>query len=144
MVSHQAGYIGMHPTGRPENMHQVESRSEIMQDLMDYFNFKKAEFATKGLTNWIVDPGFGFSKTIQENFTIVKCLNQLKPIGLPILLGVSRKSSIYKTLGVDASAALNGTTVLNTIGLTAGANILRVHDVLEAKEAIILVNQINA
>lgn len=144
VVSNQAGYIGMHQTGGPENMHQVESRSDIMQDLMDYFNFKKVEFAAKGLTNWIIDPGFGFSKTIQENFNIVKCLNQLKPIGLPILLGVSRKSSIYKTIGVDASAALNGTTVLNTIGLTAGANILRVHDVLEAKEAIILVNQINA
>jgi dihydropteroate synthase len=144
VVSSQAGYIGMHQTGGPENMHQVESRKDIMQDLINYFNYKKAAFETKGLTNWIIDPGFGFSKSIQENFNIVKSLNQLKPIGLPILLGVSRKSSIYKTLGVDANAALNGTTVLNTIGLMGGANIIRVHDVLEAKEAIVLVNQINA
>jgi dihydropteroate synthase len=142
VVANQAGYIGMHQTGGPENMHQVESRKDIMQDLIDYFNNKKAAFGAKGLKNWIID--FGFSKSIQENFNIVKCLNQLKPIGLPILLGVSRKSSIYKTLGVDANAALNGTTVLNTIGLMGGANIIRVHDVLEAKEAIVLVNQINA
>lgn len=144
VVSNQAGYIGMHQTGGRENMHQVESRTDIMQDLMDYFNLKKSEFASKGLTNWIIDPGFGFSKSIKENFTIVKYLAHLKSIELPILLGVSRKSSIYKTLGVDAHSALNGTTVLNTIGLMGGANILRVHDVLEAKEAIVLVNQMNA
>lgn len=137
VVSNQAGYIGMHQTGGPENMHQVESRKDIMQDLMDYFNFKKKEFASKGLTNWVIDPGFGFSKSVQENFTIVKSLALLKTLDLPILLGVSRKSSIYKTLGVDAHNALNGTTVLNTIGLMGGANILRVHDVLEAKEAIV-------
>ena len=113
-----------------------------MQDLLDYFNLKKTEFASKGLTNWIIDPGFGFSKTIEENFTIVKSLNQLQSIGLPMLLGVSRKSSIYKTLGVTAADALNGTTVLNTVGLLGGANILRVHDVQEAKEAIVLINQL--
>jgi len=143
VVSNQAGYIGMHQTGGPENLHQVESRKDIMQDLMDYFNFKKKEFASKGLTNWVIDPGFGFSKSVKENFTIVKSLALLKTLDLPILLGVSRKSSIYKTLGVDAHNALNGTTVLNTIGLMGGANILRVHDVLEAKEAIVLINQMN-
>jgi dihydropteroate synthase len=97
-----------------------------------------------GLTEWIMDPGFGFSKTVEENFTIVKSLSELKSLNLPILLGVSRKSSIYKTLGVDADAALNGTTVLNTIGLQGGANILRVHDVKEAKEAILLIAKMNA
>lgn len=143
VVSNQAGYIGMHQTGGRENMHQVESRKDMMQELIDYFKIKKVEFASKGLTNWIIDPGFGFSKSVQENFTIVKSIAHLKTIELPILLGVSRKSSICKTLGVDAHSALNGTTVLNTIGLMGGANILRVHDVLEAKEAIVLVNQIN-
>jgi len=95
------------------------------------------------LSEWIIDPGFGFSKSKVENFELVKSLAQLKALDLPILLGVSRKSSIYKTLGVDAEGALNGTTVLNTIGLMGGANILRVHDVKEAKEAIILINAMN-
>lgn len=142
VVANQAGYIGMHQTGGPATLHQIDIRSDIMQDLLDYFNLKKTEFASKGLTNWIIDPGFGFSKTIEENFTIVKSLNQLQSIGLPMLLGVSRKSSIYKTLGVTAADALNGTTVLNTVGLLGGANILRVHDVQEAKEAIVLINQL--
>lgn len=142
VVANQAGYIGMHQTGGPATLHQIDIRSDIMQDLLDYFNLKKTEFASKGLTNWIIDPGFGFSKTIEENFTIVKSLNQLQSIGLPMLLGVSRKSSIYKTLGVTSADALNGTTVLNTVGLLGGANILRVHDVQEAKEAIVLINQL--
>lgn len=142
VVANQAGYIGMHQTGDPATLHQIDIRSDIMQDLLDYFNLKKTEFASKGLTNWIIDPGFGFSKTITENFAIVKSLNRLQSIGLPILLGVSRKSSIYKTLGVTAADALNGTTVLNTVGLLGGANILRVHDVQEAKEAIVLINQL--
>jgi dihydropteroate synthase len=134
----------MHQTGGPGTMHEVISRSNIMVSLMDYFLLKKRQFAEIGLTEWIMDPGFGFSKTLEENFTIVKSLAQLKALDLPILLGVSRKSSIYKTLGVDAEAALNGTTVLNTIGLQGGANILRVHDVNEAKEAIQLITKMNA
>lgn len=144
VVTNQVGYIGMHQTGGPETMHQVLSRNDIMTTLVDYFMLKKKEFAEMGLTKWIIDPGFGFSKSITENFTIVKSLSQLKAIDLPILLGVSRKSSIYKTLGVDADAALNGTTVLNTVGLLGGANLLRVHDVKEAKEAILLLQQMNA
>jgi dihydropteroate synthase len=89
----------------------------------------------------VIDPGFGFGKLIDENFKIVKELSSLNTIGLPILLGVSRKSSIYKTLGVTQNEALNGTTVLNTIGLMQGAQILRVHDVKEAKEAVTLVSK---
>jgi dihydropteroate synthase len=144
VVANHAGYIGMHQTGSPDTMHQIESRMDVLESLIHYFKHKKAVFAASGLTEWIIDPGFGFSKSIEENFSVVKNIAQLKSIDLPILLGVSRKSSIYKTLGVDADAALNGTTVLNTIGLLGGANILRVHDVQEAKEAIILVNQLNA
>lgn len=144
VVANQVGYIGMHQTGGPGTMHEVVSRTNIMETLKDYFLLKKRQFAEIGLTAWIIDPGFGFSKTLQENFELVKSLAQLRALDLPILLGVSRKSSIYKTLGVDADAALNGTTVLNTIGLQGGANILRVHDVKEAKEAIILLDQMNA
>lgn len=144
VVDNRAGYIGMHQTGGPKTMHEVDERSDILQDLLAYFNRKKNVFATSGLTEWIIDPGFGFSKTIQENFKIVQSLATLKTLELPILLGVSRKSSIYKTLGVEAAAALNGTTVMNTVGLLNGANILRVHDVKEAKEAILLIQQLNA
>lgn len=144
IVANQAGYIGMHQTGGPASMHEIHKRTDIMKELMDYFKVKKEQFVAKGLTEWIVDPGFGFSKSIAENFTIVKRLSLLKELDMPILLGVSRKSSIYKTLGIDAESALNGTTVLNTIGLLEGANILRVHDVKEAKEAIILLNEMNA
>ena len=144
VVANQVGYIGMHQTGGPSTMHEVQERRDIMKTMMDYFNEKKKQFAAIGLTQWIIDPGFGFSKTKAENFELVKSLAQLKALDLPILLGVSRKSSIYKTLGGDAEAALNGTTVLNTIGLMGGANILRVHDVKEAKEAIILINEMNA
>ena len=144
VVANQVGYIGMHQTGGPSTMHEVQDRRDIMKTMMNYFNEKKKQFAAIGLTQWIIDPGFGFSKTKAENFELVKSLAQLKALDLPILLGVSRKSSIYKTLGVDAEAALNGTTVLNTIGLMGGANIIRVHDVKEAKEAIILINEMNA
>jgi dihydropteroate synthase len=144
VVANHAGYIGMHQTGGPTSMHLVEERTNIMEHLVDYFMDKKRQFAAAGLTKWIIDPGFGFSKTSTENFKLVQSLSALKVLELPILLGVSRKSSIYKTLGVDADAALNGTTVLNTIGLLGGANILRVHDVKEAKEAILLMEQMNA
>ena len=144
VVANQVGYIGMHQTGGPSTMHEVQERSDMMKTLLDYFIEKKKQFAAMGLTEWIIDPGFGFSKTKAENFELVKSLTQLKALDLPILLGVSRKSSIYKTLKVDAEGALNGTTVLNTIGLMGGANILRVHDVKEAKEAIILINEMNA
>ena len=144
VVANRAGFIGMHQTGGPSTMHEVQGRSNIMQSLVDYFIEKKKQFTEIGLTQWIIDPGFGFSKTKAENFELVKSLGQLKALDLPILLGVSRKSSIYKTLGVDAEGALNGTTVLNTIGLMGGANILRVHDVKEAKEAILLINEMNA
>lgn len=144
VVAYQAGFIGMQQTGGPTTMHEVQERSDIMSTILNYFIAKKKQFADMGLTQWIVDPGFGFSKTKAENFELVKSLAVLKALDLPILLGVSRKSSIYKTLGVDAEGALNGTTVLNTIGLMGGANILRVHDVKEAKEAITLINEINA
>jgi dihydropteroate synthase len=144
VVANQVGYIGMHQTGGPSTMHEVQERSDMMKTLLDYFIEKKKQFAAMGLTEWIIDPGFGFSKTKAENFELVKSLTQLKALELPILLGVSRKSSIYKTLKVDAEGALNGTTVLNTIGLMGGANILRVHDVKEAKEAVILINEMNA
>lgn len=133
---YKAGFIGMHLTGNAQTMHVIEERECIMESESAYFENKKAALAAMGIQNWVIDPGFGFGKTIEENFTIVKKLRDLSALDLPILLGVSRKSSIYKTLGIEASDALNGTTIVNTIGLLNGASILRVHDVLEAKEII--------
>lgn len=137
---HQCGYIGMHITGTKETMHQVPDRENIIEDLIQYFLKKKEDFAAKGIHHWVIDPGFGFGKTISENFSIIKNLQDLQSIGLPILVGVSRKSSIYKTLGVSPEEALNGTTVLHTLAIQNGANILRVHDVKEAKEVITIMN----
>jgi dihydropteroate synthase len=139
MVAHyNAGYIGMHLTGKINNMHEIVSRINIIDELHDFFMSKKNTLSNLGINNWVIDPGFGFGKTIEENFMIVKHLNQLISLDLPILLGVSRKSSIYKTLNITADEALNGTTVLNTIGIQNGASIIRVHDVLEAKQIIVL------
>ena len=131
VAAHNAGYIGMHTVPKREN---------IMKDLIEFFEEKKKALAAYGIEQWVIDPGFGFGKTIEENFTMVKELKQLKVLGLPILLGVSRKSSIYKTLNITADEAINGTTVVNTVGLLNGAHILRVHDVKEAKEAIDLIH----
>ena len=138
--TYKADYIGMHITGTKESMHQVPKRENIIDDLIQYFLKKKEQFSNKGITNWVIDPGFGFGKTIDENFSIIKNLQNLQCIGLPILVGVSRKSSIYKTLGISSEEALNGTTVLHTLAIQNGANILRVHDVKEAKEVITLMD----
>ena len=136
VASFNAGYIGMHLTGSKETMHEIEERGSIIETELAYFESKKKELAAFGIHNWVIDPGFGFGKTIEDNFILVKQLGTLTNLGLPILLGVSRKSSIYKTLAIKPAAALNGTTVVNTVGLINGASILRVHDVLEAKEII--------
>jgi dihydropteroate synthase len=137
-----AGYIGMHLTGDKENRHIIPTRSNIMEELIAYFQQKKKLLSSFGIEQWVIDPGFGFGKTIEENFTIVKQLNDLCFLNLPILLGVSRKSSIYKSLETSAEDALNGTTIVNTIGLKNGAHILRVHDVKEAKEIVTLLPQL--
>jgi dihydropteroate synthase len=135
---YNAGYIAMHITGSAMTMHQIEKRTDIIASIIEYMELKKTLFSSFGIQNWVMDPGFGFGKTVQENFDIVKRLDEFKVIQLPILLGVSRKSSIYKTLGIGPEDALNGTTVLNTVGLIKGASMLRVHDVKEAKEIISL------
>jgi len=133
---YHAGYIGMHITGTPDTMHEIVNRTQLMPTLLSYFEAKKVQFKKLGIENWVIDPGFGFGKTMLENFEMVKKLELLKALDLPILLGVSRKSTIYKTLGISAEEALNGTTVLNTLGLLNGASILRVHDVKQAVELI--------
>lgn len=143
VARNNTSYIGMHHTGTKDTMHQIPERADIMQELIHFFTQKKQLFTEIGIHDWMIDPGFGFGKTIQENFTIIKDLKKLHIINLPILVGVSRKSSIYKTLGVSAEEALNGTTVLHTMAIKNGVSILRVHDVKEAKQAILLMEYLN-
>ena len=136
VAKYNAGYIGMHITGNVHSMHQVELRENIMKSMLEYFESKKKLLLSYGIKNWVIDPGFGFGKTVEENFTIIKNLKELKALGLPILIGVSRKSSLYKTLGIESKDALNATTVANTVALLNGADIIRVHDVKEASQII--------
>jgi len=136
VAKNNAGYIGMHLTGAMDSMHKVEPREDIIATIISYFEAKRKLLLKYGIDHWVIDPGFGFGKTVEENFTIVKKINELKIVGLPILLGASRKSSLYKTLGIESKDALNATTIVNTVGLLKGAAILRVHDVKEAAEII--------
>ncbi len=136
-------YICMHMKGTPATMQQAAVYSNVVQDVLDFF-IAKIDVCTKaGIKDIIIDPGFGFAKTIEHNFKLLKNLDVLKITGKPILAGLSRKSTIYKTLGINVAEALNGTTVLNTMALMNGASILRVHDVKEASEAVKLFNAYN-
>jgi dihydropteroate synthase len=129
-------YICMHIQGTPETMQQHPQYENVTTTVIDFFINKIAECKKAGITDIITDPGFGFGKTIQHNFQLLKNLSVFKIFDLPVLVGISRKSTVYTTLNTDASGALNGTSVLNTIALMNGASILRVHDVKEAKEAV--------
>jgi dihydropteroate synthase len=129
-------YVLMHMKGRPEDMQRLASYVNTALEVMDYFILKADACRKAGIKDIILDPGFGFAKTAAHNFALLRELAVFSFMDMPLLCGLSRKSTIYKTLGVTADEALNGTTVLNTIGLLHGAMILRVHDVKEAKEAV--------
>lgn len=139
MASLQVPYILMHIKGTPQTMQQQAQYENVTKEVLDYLIQKTDALRKAGIHDIIIDPGFGFGKTMAHNFELLRNLSVFKMIECPVLLGISRKSTIYKTLGITADEALNGTTVLNTIGLMNGANILRVHDVKEAKEAVKLV-----
>ncbi len=129
-------YVLMHMQGTPQTMQQNPTYKNVTTEVLDFFIQKKQALQSAGITDIIIDPGFGFGKTTEHNFSLLKNLPVFAMLHCPLLLGVSRKSMINKTLGITAEQALNGTTVLNTIGLLNGASILRVHDVKEAAEAI--------
>lgn len=133
-------YILMHMKGTPENMQSEAHYENVTTEVLDFFISKIPELQQKGIKDLIIDPGFGFGKTIRNNFTLLHDLSLFKILGLPLLAGLSRKSTIYKTLGITVEESQNGTTAMNTIALLNGASILRVHDVKEAREAIMLVN----
>lgn len=137
----QVPYICMHMKGTPQDMQEHPSYENVTKEVLDFFIQKTDECRRAGINDVIIDPGFGFGKTISHNFTLLKELSAFKMLEKPIMAGLSRKSTIYKTLGITAGEALNGTSVLNTLALQNGANILRVHDVKEAKEVIKLYEQ---
>ena len=137
-------YIMMHMKGTPQNMQKNPVYKNVTEDVLYYFSEKIALARSYAINDLIIDPGFGFGKTQEHNFKILSELELFKNIELPLLIGISRKSMIYKTLQTNAKDALNGTTSLNTISLLKGANILRVHDVKEAIECIKLTNNLTS
>lgn len=136
-------YIMMHMRGTPDNMQTLTSYENIVKEILFYFSEKVARARSFGINDLIVDPGFGFAKTLDQNYEIIQKLELFDMLELPLLVGFSRKSMIYKPLETSPENALNGTTVLNTIALTKGAKILRVHDVKEAMECVNLFHKMN-
>lgn len=140
----QVPYIMMHMKGNPQTMQSLAQYENIVKEMLFYFSEKVAQARSFGINDLIIDPGFGFAKTLEQNFEVMNKLELFQMLELPLLVGISRKSMIYKTLETSAEFALNGTTVLNTIALQKGAKILRVHDVKEAMECVKLYNKLNS
>lgn len=135
-------FIAMHMQGTPDTMQQNPAYENVTREVLDYFIKKTEQCKAAGIQDIIIDPGFGFGKTIAHNFQLLRELEVFQILKYPLLAGLSRKSTIYKTLGTTAEESLNGTTVLNTIALQKGASILRVHDVKETMETIKLVEAV--
>jgi dihydropteroate synthase len=133
-------YILMHMRGSPQSMSRLSTYDNLLKEVVDYFHAKIHDLRQVGVSDVIVDPGFGFAKTTEQNFELLNNLEYLRVLGKPLLSGLSRKSMIWKTLGIEPEKALNGTTALNTIALMKGVNILRVHDVKEAVEIVKLLS----
>lgn len=142
VARHKVPYIMMHMRGTPNTMNQLTDYEDLTKEVLFYFSQKIEKARSLGINDLILDPGFGFAKTIDQNFELLSKMELLQMAELPLLVGVSRKSMIYKTLGITPQEALNGTTVLNTMALTKGASILRVHDVKEAVECVSLFSKI--
>lgn len=132
----QVPYVLMHMQGDPQTMQQNPTYGNVVTEVFDALSFKMKELEGIGIKDILIDPGFGFGKTIAHNFQLLAHLSYFEQLGKPLLIGLSRKGTVYKTLDVKAEDSLNGTTVLNTISLLNGARILRVHDVKEAVQAV--------
>lgn len=135
-------YILIHKQGTPKTMQQNPCYENVLVEVFDYLTRKTTELRRLGVADLIIDPGFGFGKTVEHNYTLLAHLKEFKLLDFPILVGVSRKSMINKVLGISSEDALNGTIILNTMALMNGASILRVHDVKEAVEAVALFNRL--
>jgi len=138
-AKHQVPYIFMHMRGTPQTMNQLTQYEDVVLEVTQELAKKLKQLRALGLNDLIADPGFGFAKTLEQNYTLLNHLEHLKLLEVPILVGLSRKSMIYRLLETQPDHALNGTSVANTIALIKGANILRVHDVLQAREVIRLI-----
>ena len=134
-------YAMMHMQGMPQNMQDAPHYENVEREVFLYFARRVEALRSRGVKDIILDPGFGFGKTLEQNYELMARLEDFRLFGLPLLVGVSRKSMIYNLLGTSPEESLNGTTVLNTVALLAGANILRVHDVWEAVEAISVIRK---
>ena len=143
IAKYNVPYIMMHMRGTPQTMQSLTNYEDIVKEILFYFSEKVAQARRFGINDLIIDPGFGFAKTTAQNFEVFQKMELFNILELPLLVGVSRKSMIYKTLDISIENALNGTTVLNTLALTKGAKILRMHDVKEAVECVTLFNKIN-
>ena len=135
-------YVAMHMQGTPQNMQDNPSYDTILTDIRSFFAAKIDAAHKAGIHDIIIDPGFGFGKTLEHNYSLLKNISSIQMDGIPMLIGVSRKSMIYKLLQIEAADALNGTTVLNAVALQQGAQILRVHDVKEAHQAVQLIEKL--
>ena len=142
VASLEVPYIMMHMKGNPETMQSMTNYDDILKEMMFYFSERINKARSFGLNDIIIDPGFGFAKTLEQNYEVFGKMEYFNMLELPLLVGISRKSMIYKLLGSTPDTALNGTTVLNTIALQKGAKILRVHDVKEAVECVKIINQL--
>lgn len=136
IAARQVPYVMMHMRGTPQTMMQQTQYDNLIPDILYFFSQRLAAARELGITDCIADPGFGFAKTREQNFELLGGLNAFKALETPVLIGLSRKSMIHKTLGITPEEALNGTTALHMVALQEGTNILRVHDVKEAKECI--------
>jgi dihydropteroate synthase len=136
-------FLAMHMKGNPQTMKQHAHYQDLLHEVVTYFHEKISRLHTAGIKDVLIDPGFGFAKTIEQNFELLNHLDHLLILGKPLLVGLSRKSMIWRTLDTTAEHALNGTTALHSIALMKGASILRVHDVKEAVEVIRLVGMFN-
>lgn len=143
IAKHNVPYIMMHMRGTPQTMQSKTNYEDIIKEMLFYFSEKINKARSFGINDLIIDPGFGFAKTIEQNYEVMRKMELFQMLELPLLVGISRKSMIYKTLNSSPEEALNGTTFLNTIALTKGASILRVHDVKEAVECVQLWNKMN-
>jgi dihydropteroate synthase len=136
VFDNEVAYVAMHKKGNPETMQDDPHYDDLMGEILEYFNQKKQEYRKADFANWVIDPGFGFGKTTEHNFQLLNHLQKFRQFNKPLLVGISRKGMIWKTLNGTPETALNGTTALHVAALDRGANILRVHDVKEAKECI--------
>jgi len=136
-------YIMMHMKGNPQNMISRTNYDDMLKEIIKYFSKKINQALSYKINDMIIDPGFGFAKDLRQNYNLLSSMDLLKILDKPIMVGISRKSMIYKSLKTSAKESLNGTTVLNTVSLIKGASILRVHDVKEASECIKLISALN-